>query len=50
VVVAELFIVGDHEPFMELIEELGKVIISPAHIGLMELNEGMVSGETVTVT
>jgi hypothetical protein len=50
VVVAELFIVGDHVPFMELIDELGNVIFSPSHIGLIGLNEGNVSAETITVT
>ena len=46
----ELFIVGDHVPFMELIDELGNVIFSPSHIGLIGLNEGNVSAETITVT
>jgi hypothetical protein len=50
VVVAVLFIAGDHVPVIPFVEEVGKVNVPPTQMGAIGLNVGVVDGFTVTAS
>ncbi len=50
VVVAVLFIAGDHVPVIPFVEEDGKVNVPPEQMGAIGLNVGVVDGFTVTLS
>ena len=49
VVVAVLFIAGNHVPVIPFVEEVGKVNVPPTQIGAIGLNVGVRDGLTVTL-
>jgi hypothetical protein len=49
VVVAVLFIAGDHVPVIPLVEVVGKVNVPSTQIAAIGLNAGVVEGLTVTL-
>ena len=49
VVVAVLFITGNHVPVIPFVEEVGKVNVPPAQIGAIRLKVGVTDGFTVTL-
>ncbi len=49
VVVAVLFITGNHVPVIPLVEEVGKVNVPPTQIGAIGLKVGVTDGFTVTL-
>ncbi len=49
-VVALLFMAGDHVPVNPLVEVVGSVIVPPEHIGAIGLNVGVARGPTFTVS
>lgn len=50
VVVAVLFIAGNHVPVIPFVEEVGKVNVPPTQIGAIGLKVGVAGGPTFTVS